>query len=145
MRQPHHGGDQDVEGGLLLVDGVVEEAALEPEAGVVDQQVDRPRLRRRAGPRPSAIPRAVGQVGDQHLARDAVRSRDSSSASASQPVLVAGDQDEVVAALGETLGEDAPDAGGGAGDEGDGAGGGWPTTWRPANPRGARDRQVGPA
>ena len=43
VREPHRGGDEDVEHPLLVVDVVVEEAALEAEPGVVDQQVHRSR------------------------------------------------------------------------------------------------------
>ena len=132
MRQPHHGGDQDVERGLLLVDGVVEEPALEPEAGVVDQQVDRPGL---VGETllDQGHPGALGEVGDQHLALRGIGLRELVGQRL-QPLAVARDQHEVVAALGETEREDAPDPGGGAGDEGDGAGG-RPMTCGTANPR----------
>ena len=102
MGQPHHGGHQDVEGRLLLLDGVVEEAALEPESGVVDQQVDRPGLvgeplldQRHAG---------AGRTGRRRSTSLAAPwSRTSSSASVLQPLLVAGHQHEVVATLGETV------------------------------------------
>ena len=61
--------------GLLLLDGVVQELPLEPEPGVVDQQVDR-----RARGRPPVLDQlqlvAVDQVGDQHLAGHAVRRRE---------------------------------------------------------------------
>ena len=74
VAQPQHGGDQHVEHRLLGVDVVVEEAALEPEPGVVDQQVDRPVAvgeplldACQGGP--------VGEVGGQDLDLDAVRRR----------------------------------------------------------------------
>ena len=64
-----------------------------------------------------------------------------------QPFVVARDQHEVVAALGETEREDAPDPGGGAGDESDGAGGASMTcgTANPGMPtRGKSVRHDGP-
>ena len=80
--QPQHRGDQHVEEVLLLLDGVVEERLLQPEAGVVDQQVDRARRvgqpgldrgqlgpvrrGRRRSPRPST-PYARAQLGGELL------------------------------------------------------------------------------
>ena len=60
---------------------------------------------------------AVGQVGGQHLDLDAVGGAQLGGGLL-QPVLVAGDQDQVVAAGRELAGEAVADAGGGAGDEG---------------------------
>ena len=64
--EPQHRGDQYVEHGGLGVGVVVEEALLEPEPRVVDQQ-----LHRTVGiGQPSLDPRqlpAVGEVGRQHL------------------------------------------------------------------------------
>ena len=62
MHRPHH----DVEPGLLVGEVVVEEGALEPEAGVVDEQVDRPHVVLEAGAHPAGR-RPVGQVGHEHL------------------------------------------------------------------------------
>ena len=60
---------------------------------------------------------AVGQVGGQHLDLDAVR-RAQLGGDVLQPGLVAGDEHQVVAPVGELVGEGAADAGGRAGDEG---------------------------
>ena len=115
MGQPHHRGDQHVEQLLLVVDVVVEEATLEPEPGVVDQQPDRAR----PVPEPGLDKRqlvAVGEIGGQHLHLDVVR-RPQVPGHRREPVGVAGHQDQVVAATGEPVGEGQADAGGGAGDE----------------------------
>src|SRR4029079_10319214 len=121
VRQSHHRGHQDVEGGLLLVDGVVQEAAFEAEARVVDQQVDRSGL---VGETvlDKRHPAALGEVGDQHLALRRMGLGELVG-QCLQAFAVARDQHEVLSAFGETEREDASDPGGGAGDEGDGAGG----------------------
>ncbi len=72
VEEPQHRGDQHVQHRGLGVDVVVEEAALEPEARVVDQQLDRPL--RVAQPRlHGGEGVAVGEVGGQHLRGHAVR------------------------------------------------------------------------
>ena len=80
----------------LLVGGVVEEALLEPEAGVVDEQVDRAVVVGEAGLDPGQGG-AVDEVGDQHLDLDPV-----GAAQVLGHLLeagrVAGDEDQVVAA-----------------------------------------------
>ncbi len=86
------------------------------EAGVVDQQGDRP------GPvgQPSLHPAQrlpVGEVRGEHLDLDAVL-RPELLGELAQPLLVAGHEDEVVAARGELVGERAADPGSGTGDEG---------------------------
>jgi hypothetical protein len=113
--EPHHGGHQDVEHRLLLVDVVVEEPALQAEAGVVHQQLHRRLGLAEAGLDPGELG-AVGEVGGQHLHRDAVR-RAQLVGLGGQPGLVAGDQHQVVAAGGELVGERAADPGGGPGDQ----------------------------
>ena len=95
-------------------------ASHRPEPGVVDEQVHRARV---VGETflDEGHPGAVRQVRDQHLAPGGVGPRQLVGERL-QPVVVAGDQDEVVAALGETQREGAPDPGGGSGDESDGSG-----------------------
>ena len=118
QHRPHH----DVERGLLLGQVVVEEGAPQPEAGVVDEQVDRAQVVLEAGAHPAGR-RAVGEVGDEHLDRHAV--------ALPQPARelleagpVAGDEHEVGALAGEAFGEGPADARGGAGDECGAHGGG---------------------
>jgi chromosome partitioning protein len=116
VAQPQDRGDEDLQHRGLVVGGVVEEAVLEAEAGVVDQQVDRPVAvgepgldRRELG--------AVGEVGDQHLDLHLV-----GAAQLLGHLLEAGGvtrhEDEVVAAGGELDGVLVADAGGRAGDQG---------------------------
>ena len=101
---------------LLGVDGVVEEPVLEAEAGVVDQQLDRPvavghpALDRASWPR-SARSAGSTSTSTPYAARSSV-------GDGLQPLLVAGDEHQVVAAGGELAGELVADPGGGAGDEG---------------------------
>ncbi len=115
MAEPHHRGDQHVEHRLLGLDRVVQEPSLEPEPGVVDQQVDRaPAIGDPGLHRGQLL--AVGEVGGQHLDGHAVPVPQLARL-VLQPVTVAGDQDEVVAGGGELVGEGAADAGGGAGDQ----------------------------
>ena len=116
MGEAQDGGDQDVEHLLLDLDVVVEEAVLEPEAGVVDQQVDRTRRVGDAGLDGGELV-AVGEVGDHHLDVHAVLAAQLGG-DLLEAVAVARHQDEVVAAGGELLGEGQPDARGGAGDQG---------------------------
>ena len=59
--QPHQRGHQDVEVGLLLLDGVVQEPPLQPEPGVVDQQVDGPDPGRAGRRHPVLDRRAAGR------------------------------------------------------------------------------------
>ena len=116
MREAHHGDDEHVEHGLLLLDVVVAEPLLQPEARVVDQQVDGPVERRH----PLLDDRqllAVDEVGRQHLGAHAVR-RLEISGDRLEPGGVAGHQDEVVAPGRELAGELQADAGRGAGHEG---------------------------
>ena len=76
---------------------------LEPEAGVVDQQLDG--ARRVAQPSLDGRElRAVDEVGDQHLDGDAVR-RAQLLGDPLEPGAVAGDEHQVVAAPGEPVGE----------------------------------------
>ena len=116
MRQPHHRGHQHVEHRLLGLDVVVEEALLETEAGVVDQQLDgalgvaQPRL-------DGGELRAVDEVGDEDLDGDAVR-RPQLLGHDLEPRAVTGDEHEVVSAAGEPVGEGESDASGRAGHEG---------------------------
>jgi hypothetical protein len=115
VRQPEYGGHQHVEHLLLILHGVVEERSLEAEAGVVDEQVD-----------------AVGDAGldlrqlgahrevrCKHLDLHAVL-LPQPRRQLGQPPLVAGDQHQLVAALGEPAGERMTDPGGRAGDQGGG-------------------------
>jgi hypothetical protein len=115
VREPQHGRDEHVEHGLLVVDGVLEEAVLEPEAGVVDQQLDRA-----VGVGEARLDgRALGlvdEVGHQGLHLDVVR-RPQLLRHGVEPGFVASHEDEAVAAGGELSGEFESDAGGRAGDE----------------------------
>ena len=115
MGEPEDGGHEHVEEVLLLLDGVVQERVLEPEAGVVDQQADRP-----GGVGHPGLDRrellAVAEVGHDHLDRDAVL-RGQVGGQPLQPLAGAGDDDQVVALGGEPVGEGPADARGGAGDE----------------------------
>ena len=115
MGEPEDGGHEDVEEVLLLLDGVVQERVLEPEAGVVDQQADRP-----GGVGHPGLDRrellAVAEVGHDHLDRDAVL-RGQVGGQPLQPLAGAGHDDQVVALGGEPVGEGPADARGGAGDE----------------------------
>ena len=116
MAQPQDRGDQHLQHRGLVVRGVVEEPLLEPEAGVVDEQVDRavavgePRL-------DAGQVVAVDEVGDQDLDLDLV-----GAAQLVGHLLeaggVAGDEDQVVAARGQLDGVLVADAGRGAGDKG---------------------------
>ena len=115
MAEPHRGGDEHVEHRLLGVDVVDQEPALEAEAGVVDQQVDRPGGVGQPGLDGGQLV-AVDQVGGQHLDVHAVLAAELLG-DGLETGGVAGDQHEVVAAGGELLGEDVADAGGGAGDQ----------------------------
>ncbi len=118
MGQPEHGRDQHVEHRLLGLDLVDQEPLLEPEARVVDQQVDRPvRVGESRLDRPELL--AVAEVGRQHLDLDVVR-RAELGRDLLQPLDVAGHQHQVVAACGELGGEAVTDAGGGSGDHGGG-------------------------
>ena len=104
---------------MLLAVGVeLPERAAGAEPGVVDQQVDRPARVGQAGlDRPQA---GVGlEVGDEHLAGTAVVALELGG-EVGQGGLAAGDEDQVLAPLGERDGERPPDARRRAGDEGTG-------------------------
>ena len=89
---------------------------LEPEAGVVHQQVDRPRRVGQPGLDRGQL--RPGRRGRRPAPRPRRRtSPRSSAASASSRSRVAGDQHQVVPRRGELVGEGQADAGGGAGDE----------------------------
>ena len=115
MGEPHDGGDEHVEHRDLVLDGVVEEAALQAEAGVVDQQVHREAPVRQACLDPGEL-LGVGEVGGEDLDVDPVLRADVGG-----HLLQAGgvtrDEHEVVAAGGELAGEFEADAGCGAGHE----------------------------
>ena len=115
VREPQHRGDEHVEHRLLLLDGVLEEAVLEAEAGVVDQELD--------GPLAVGEPRLDGgalgpvdEIGHQDLHLDVVR-RPQLLGHGGEAGLVAGHQHEAVATGGELAGEFEADAGGRAGHE----------------------------
>ena len=108
--------------GLLVGEVVVEEGALEPEAGVVDEQLDRPHVVLDAGAHPAGR-LAVGQVGHEHLDGHPV-AHPQPGRELVEAAPVTGHEDEVGALPGESFGEGAADAGGGAGDECSAHGGG---------------------
>ena len=115
MAEDEHRAHQHVEQLLLGLDGAVDEARAQRVAGVVDEQVDRPgRVAQPLGDPLELHP--VGQVGRQDLDGHPVPPRELAG-HRRQPGLVAGDEDEVDPLRGELLGELAPDAGGGAGDQ----------------------------
>ena len=106
MGEPHHRGDEHVEHRLLGVDVVVEEAPLEAEPRVVDQQVDRaaavgqPRLHAR-----ELSP--VREVGREHLDLHAVRRAQllGDPLLEPPPELLNGIGDVVISAAGEEAGD----------------------------------------
>ena len=115
--EPQRRGHEHVEMRLLLLHGVLQELPLQPEPGVVDQQVDRmDRVGQPVLDHLQLVP--VDQVGDQHLAGHAVRRRELVG-DGLEPSLVAGDQHHVVAAPGQPVGEHAPEPRGRAGHEGE--------------------------
>jgi hypothetical protein len=116
VAEPEHGGDEHVEQALLGLDVVGQEPLLEAEAGVVDQQVDRPRRIRQPRLHQGQL-RPVGQVGGHDLHVDVVLVPECLG-DRLQPLPVPRDQHEVVAAAGELGGERVADSGGGAGDQG---------------------------
>ena len=115
VAQPQDGGDQHLEHRGLLVGGVVEEPLLQPEAGIVDQQVDRPLAVGEASLDAGQVV-AVDEVGDQHLDLDLVGAAQLVG-DLLEPAAVAGDEDEVVPAGGELAGVLVADPGRRAGDE----------------------------
>ena len=116
MAQPQHGAHEDVLLPLLGLDVVVEEPLLEPEPGVVDEQVHRTRAVGESLLDRGEL-RRVGEVGGQHLDLDAVR-RPQVGRYLLQPGGVPGDENQVVATGRELAGELMADPGGRAGDEG---------------------------
>ena len=92
---------------------------LQPEAGVVDQEVDRPGLVEEPV-LDQGHSRPLAEVGDQHLALGAVTPLQLLG-QALQPLAVAGHEHEVMSALGQPECQDATDPGGRAGDEGNGS------------------------
>jgi hypothetical protein len=108
VREPHHGDDQHVEHGLLLLDVVVEEPLLQPEARVVDQQVDGPVGSAAAS---STRPAARGRRGRRAAPRPRRRTSRGARGDRLERAVVAGDQDQVVAAGRELAGELEADAG----------------------------------
>ena len=99
VAEPQDGGHQHLEHRGLLLDGVVEEALLEAEAGVVDEEVDRSLAVGQARLDQGQLV-AVDEVGDEHLDRDAVGGAQLGG-DGLEALGVAGDEDEVVAAGGE--------------------------------------------
>ena len=113
--EPEDGPDEDPQHALLVVDVAGHEPLVHREPGVVDQDVDRavPVGQSRLDTSAAVV---LGEVGGQHLDRDAVRGAELGGQRL-QPGLVAGDEDEVVAVLGEAADEGVADAGCRAGDE----------------------------
>ena len=94
---------------------------LEPEAGVVHEQVDRPRAVGEPGLDGCQL-FADSEVRNQHLHLDAVL-LPQLRGELLEPLAGAGHEDQVVAGLGQLPGEGAADPGGGAGDQGGAAAG----------------------
>ena len=115
MREPEHRADQDVQLALLLVDVADGEAGVRAEAGVVDQQGDRPAAVGQPFLDLAALV-GVGQVGAQHLDAAAVPV-DEVLGLPLEPVGGPCDDDEVPAGGGQPLRERGADAGGRAGDQ----------------------------
>ena len=113
--QPQHGADEDAQHPLLVLDVAGDEAAVDREAGVVDEQVDRPVAVGQPG-LDGAAARVVGEVRRQRLDLHAVR-RAQLGCQLLQALRVARDEDEVVAVGGEPADEGVADAGGRPGDE----------------------------
>ena len=113
--EAEHGGDQHLQHCDLVVDRVVEEALLEAEARVVDQEVDRSVPVGHPMLDPGQVVR-VHQVGPQHLDLDAFGGAELGG-DQGQAGLVTGDQHQVVALSGELAGELQPDPRGRPGDE----------------------------
>lgn len=120
MGEPQHRGDQHLQHRDLVLDRVVEEALLEAEAGVVDQQVDGALPVRHPLLDPGQVI-GVDEVGPEHLDPHAGRGAEVGR-DRLQPRLVAGHEDEVMALLRQLPGELQPDAGGGPGHQRGGAG-----------------------
>ena len=95
--EAHDRDDEHVDHLLLGVDVAVDEELVDAEARVVDQHVDRARAVAQPGLDRRELG-AIGEVGDAapRTARDDARS--SSAANAVEALLVACDEDEVVAA-----------------------------------------------
>ena len=91
----------------------LDELAVAAEAGVVDQQLER---RRRGARRHRLDAGRRGEVGDQNLDLDLVRGGETLGQRL-QPLAPPGDDDQIMARLGELDGERLSDARGGAGDE----------------------------
>ena len=116
MGEPHDGHDQYVQHVLLGVDVVGEEGFLEAEPGVVDQQVDRAFGVGQPGLDAFHV-LAHAEIGGQHLHGHRVR-RAQVVGGGLEALLIAGDENEVVTAVGESLGEGQTDSGGATGDQG---------------------------
>ena len=120
VREHEHGAAVDVEQPLLVGHVGRQEPAAQPEAGVVDQDVDRPaRVGQAVGD--ALHRRPVGEVGREGLDLAAVGGAQLVGHGV-EALLVAGHEHEVVAVGGEAAGEREADAGRGAGDEGGGHG-----------------------
>ena len=115
LRHHEHRAGVDHQVVLLPLDRGAQEVRLEAVAGVVDDEVHRACLV--GDPVRHALQLvALGDVRDEDLAARAVQVPQVVG-DLLQPVAVAGDQDEVVAAAGQLTDEGQADAGGRAGDE----------------------------
>ena len=116
MAEPHDRDDEDIEHALLVADIAARESGLDPEASVVHEHRDRPvTVHEPLLDNAELLP--IRQVGgedfDRHPVGTGERLREGRKA-----VLVAGDEDKIVPALGKEAGEGLADSGCRAGDEG---------------------------